>query len=646
MPSRSVDAAVHHLARPPVRVAGRAAAWPSRLGRTLLCAALLFGTASPAAEAERPRSVLVLYGFDPFSPSVVAFDAALRSTLAAEGPPDVSINNEVLDPEAMVDPVLAPKQHAWFRERYGVFRPDVVVAAGSGALDFALGQRAELWPDVPILYTGVDEEVVARLHLPAGVTGIARRAATGETLKMALRLLPGTARVAFISGTGAVDRTYEAGVRPELARVTGHLEQIDLVGLSLPDLADRLAALPDDTFVLGVALARDGTGRSIRGSEAIRMLARRSRAPMFSTHSLLLGAGVVGGWVTDYSQLGHETGRLVATVLGLRGPAPLPAPSVLAPRPVVDWRQLERWQIPESRLSPGTEVLFRETSVWQRYRGTVAGVVGALLVESSLIAFLLLERRRRRAAESESRANQERIAHINRVGTIAELSGSLAHELNGPLGAVVNNARAARKFLLGPLPDLAEVRASLLDIESSAERASLVIKRLRTVLRKDHFRPGRVDAGSVVQDAVRLVQAEADRRRVTVELVLPPALPAVTGDDVLLLQVLLNLLLNALDAVAAQPTGQRRIAVHTAAHGNAVEISVSDSGTGLPAGALEGVFEPFFTTKPNGLGMGLTICRSIAEAHGGRIAAENLPGGGAVFRLTLPSVRLRQEAAA
>ena len=617
-------------------------------GQALLLGAALLGAGFASADEPSPaqRSVLVLYGFDPFAPAVADFDSALHTTLLAEGPPNVTVHNEVLDPEANADPELVMKRNAWFRAIYGAHRPVVVVAAGLLALDFVLQERDELWPGVPLLYTGVDEDVLARLDLPPDVTGVARRPAVGETLELALQLLPGTRRVAFFGGAGPVDRAFEATTRPELQRVTAQLEQIDLTGLSVAEMADRLATLPPQTIAFGVSLFRDGTGRNVRAFDVLPGFARRANAPMFSTHAQIVGRGVVGGWVTDYGQMGVQTARLVAAVLGRAPGDPLPPRSTAAIRPMVDARQLDRWHIPERRLPPGTEVLFRDPSVWRRYRWTILGVLGALVAESALIAFLLLERRRRRAAEAEARANQERIAHINRVGTIAELSGSLAHELNGPLGTVMNNARAAKKFLVTDSPDLKEVRASLVDIENAAERAGQVIRRMRTVLRKDEFRPGRVAVASVVQDAARLVHSEAVRRRVTVEVApIPPEL-AVRGDEVLLLQILLNLLLNALDAVAEQPVGRRGVAIAAAARGGAVEVNVSDSGTGIPETALEGIFEPFFTTKAQGLGMGLAICRSIAEAHGGKIVAENRPGGGAVVRVTLPAAPADREAAA
>jgi len=609
----------------------------------LFGAAVLLASAGHASEPKDVRSVLVLYGFDPFAPVVVSFDAALRATLAEAGLHNLTLHDEMLDLEALGDPVLAPKQRAWFQARYGVYKPAAVLAIGAGPLAFALEERQALWPDVPILYSGVDEAAVAEMRLPADITGVARRPAVDETLELALRLLPETRRVALIGGTADVDRAYELSARPDILRVTGHLEQLDYTGLSLVEMGERLGALPRDSIVFGVSLFRDGTGRSIRGTEAIRMLSEWSNAPIFSTHAQLVGLGVVGGWVTDYREMARETGQQLAAVL--EG-APRPAPRVAPVRAVVDARQLSRWGIPESRLPPGTEVMFRDVPVWRRYAWQIAAVLGVLLLESALVVALLLERRRRREAEAVARANQERIGYLNRLGTVAELSGSLAHELNGPLGAIVNNARAAKRFLLHEPPEVKEVRASLADIENSAERASLLIGRLRSVLRKDDFRTSAVDVAEVVKDAVQLVASEASRRRASLEVVLPQGLPPVDGDAVLLLQLLLNLLLNALDAIEAQPPGKRRVSVRAVQNAGTLELSVRDSGPGLSQAARDSLFQPFFTTKPKGLGMGLAICQSIAEAHQGTVVAESGPEGGAVFRLTLPVRAPRREAAA
>ncbi|HMK71995.1 MAG TPA: hypothetical protein VK454_01575, partial [Myxococcaceae bacterium] len=231
-----------------------------RAGQALLLGAALVGArAAPADEPQpRPRSVLVLYSFDPFAPAVAEFDSALHTTLLAEGPPGIALHNEVLDPTADADPEVARRREAWFRVTYGVHPPELVVAAGLIALDFALRERSALWPGAPLVYTGVDDDVATRLELPPDVTGVARRPAVGETLELARRLLPGTRRLAFFGGAGPVDRAFEEGTRRELKRVAGDLELIDLSGLPVDEMAERMATLPPDTIAFGVSLFRDG----------------------------------------------------------------------------------------------------------------------------------------------------------------------------------------------------------------------------------------------------------------------------------------------------------------------------------------------------------------------------------------------------
>jgi signal transduction histidine kinase len=221
---------------------------------------------------------------------------------------------------------------------------------------------------------------------------------------------------------------------------------------------------------------------------------------------------------------------------------------------------------------------------------------------------------------------------------MGELATSLAHELNQPLAAILANAQAARRLMTGPYPDLAEVRATLDDIVDDDKRAGEVIRRMRALLKKEEFRPEPVDLNDVVRTVLRLLAHEAVRRGVTLETDLAANLPRVRGDVVQLQQVVLNLVVNACDAVARCPPERRRVLARTRERlPGHLEILVEDAGDGVPDTHVAQLFEPFFTTKAEGLGMGLSITRSILELHGGRIEVQNLEGGGACFRCVLPA---------
>ena len=247
---------------------------------------------------------------------------------------------------------------------------------------------------------------------------------------------------------------------------------------------------------------------------------------------------------------------------------------------------------------------------------------------------------KRRLAELEVARQRSEVAHLSRVTTLGEISGSLAHELNQPLGAILANADAAELHLQNATPNLPELRSILADIRRDGLRAGEIIHGMRAFLRRRELEMQPLELARVADEAVKLVSADAVTRHVTIGLEIPPALPHIMGDRIHLQQVLVNLLVNGMDAMSTFPVPLRRILIRaTQPNPATVEIAVSDAGVGIPPGNVSRVFDPFHTTKSGGLGLGLSICRSIIEAHGGTISVENNLDQGATARVTLPASR-------
>ncbi len=242
-----------------------------------------------------------------------------------------------------------------------------------------------------------------------------------------------------------------------------------------------------------------------------------------------------------------------------------------------------------------------------------------------------------RQAEAELARHRRDLAQAGRVLALGELSSSMAHELKQPLAAIQSNAQAARRFLDAEPPDLEEVRRALADIEADDRRADDIIRQLRAFIRRREIAHERVDLNAAILEAERLLRTEALGRRVAAVMQLEPDLPPVMGDPVALRQVMLNLVLNALDAAQRSPAGRRWVVVTTASEpdGNVV-VKVRDSGPPVSPGLAARLFEPFFTTKPDGLGLGLTLSRSLIEAQGGTLWADSNPEGGMTFGFRLP----------
>jgi C4-dicarboxylate-specific signal transduction histidine kinase len=266
-----------------------------------------------------------------------------------------------------------------------------------------------------------------------------------------------------------------------------------------------------------------------------------------------------------------------------------------------------------------------------------ADLLSAGLERMAAQSSLSKEQAKRVHAEAETRKLRDQLAHAGRVSMLGELAASLAHELNQPLTAIYTNAQAAQRFLDRSRPDLSEALNALHDLGQDCRRAGDVLGRLRQMFRRHETERVPLGVGLLVEHVLMLLHEDGVARGVEIVLHVEPDLPLIRGDRVQLEQVLMNLLVNAFEAVTGVP-GPKQVTVRAYERDGFVEVAVLDTGKGIARNELERIFEAFFTRKPNGMGMGLAICRTIVEAHGGHISADNRAERGAVFELSLPAL--------
>ena len=603
--------------------------------------ALLVGVAAfltplqVTAEERRSRSILVLDQSDLRGPFYYSVFSGLRSVLSADDRSHITIYTESLDLNRFRGKNHEALLQRYLKEKYQGVPIGVVVAAGAATLELVLRWRSELWPEVPVVFAMVDEIDFGRLRLPDGVTGNIVKVPLADSIKAARTLVPDLQTVAFV-GDAWDGLTVYRNWKGEIPIATGGLKVIDLVGQTMAEVRKQVAHLPDRSAIIYSAMFSDGDGTYYPPATAVGLVAEKANRPIVVAAETFLAPGGTGGFVILPGRMGEEAARLVLRILHGE-PASSMAPAMSgAVKPVFNWLQMQRWGVRDSDLPSGSEIRFREPGQWEKYRWQTLAVAAVLLIQAGLIWVLLHERHMRADAERESRNHLSELAHANRQATAGELSSTMAHELNQPLGAILTNAETAELILSSPAPNLSEVKEILADIKRDDIRASEVIDRMRGFLRRAPFEDKAIDLNDAVRKVFDFLSVQASARNVALSFE-PSGEPLqVRGDQVQIQQVIMNLVVNSMDAMAAIPNGRSVIGRTEMNGGSSAVVSIADSGPGIPAEKLNEIFDPFFTTKKQGMGIGLSISRTIVQAHKGRIWAENQREGGAVFRLSLP----------
>lgn len=604
----------------------------------LIVLALMTGGAIAATAMPLPRSVLIITQSSPSSGGAVAIFAAFESDPNVNSTSRIAVYTEHLDLNRFPSPQHQQLTRDYLRDKYRETPIGVVVVDGKVALDLVLSWRGEMWPEVPVVFYGVDD-ANGQLKLPPNVTGIVAHQTFRGMVDAARLLVPGFKRVALVGDPPGRD-IYRRNYGPEIAALAAEVELIDLTGLAVTEVKARVAVLPNDAVIFYTAIFVDGAGVVHTPQSALLAISGVASRPIVTDVESQLGYGAVGGFVFSLTSAAREAEHLAVRILDGESASQIPIAKIDLNKPIFDARELKRWNISEDRLPAGSEIRFRELTAWDRYRWQIMLVAAVLLIQTILIIGLFYEHRRRQNAESAARSAMGRLAHMNRVATAGELSASIAHEVNQPLAAIVAYASASMRFLTRPTPDLDEARAALENVVNAGHRASEVVGSVRAMFKHDNEAKTPLDLNDIIQDVLGLVRGELQAQGISVQTGLSRPLPLVLGNGGQLQQVVLNLVRNAADAMGSESDRARLLRVTSAIHDpDGVLVSIEDSGAGIDPSNIGRIFESFYTTKSQGMGMGLSICRSIVEAHQGRLWASSDVGYGAVLNVLLPAVR-------
>jgi signal transduction histidine kinase len=587
--------------------------------------------------ADAPPRILIVSESDSRLPLVKRMLQGIEAELGPDFTTRSEIYVEYLDMLRFNDPRELELIRAFLTERYGRLGLDAIGVVGTNALKFMSDNRGSIAPGSPMVFGGVGQEGLSLAlsgETVPDVSGVISPFDFRATLDLALQVQPDAPEIVVIAGSAIFDQQWRKSVTDGAGASYGGKPVRLLPEASAEDYLAQARGLDPGTIVLVLSVNLDTEGRRFLPVEFARALAEASAAPVWSVYETQIGSGVAGGAVENLD----ETGRNIGAILRMAAAGdPLPKPVTMVAGPTVDWRAMKRHGLDFDRLPEGTRILFYEPTLWETYYAQILGIAALVAIQSATIVGLLFHRRRYLSTQASLDLERSQLIHVSRNLRLGQLSASLAHEINQPLAAIQANADAGKRLAKRSPPDLDELAEIFQDISADVQRAGSTIAGLRRLMVKGEVTMERVDLNEVIRATLPLVQNELDASGARVQLALAPGPVEVNGNAAQLQQIVLNLVLNASEAMASQPEGTRMVTVSSGTDvAERASLTVEDAGPGVPPDQREAAFRPFVSSKSSGLGVGLAICRSIAEAHGGTLAFGDPVGGGGRVVLSLP----------
>jgi signal transduction histidine kinase len=596
-------------------------------------------------DAPKPKRVVALYWYDKNYAGHVLWDQSFKPALRPAPEGTIEYYPEYLEANRFPGENQPQVLHDYLKQKYAHLPIDVVVAQSDASLTFLAKYKDDLFPGVPVVFYSATRPEREMLALWSNITGVVVFGGFNKTVESALRIHPQTEQVFVVSGSLEQDKRFETIARRELTELEARVKINYLTDVSLNELRTMTANLPDRSLILYVwQQTRDEQGKVVETGAVVESIAQTSRVPIYAMSSPLIGRGIVGGHVYTPAAGAARVAEMVRMIADGRSAADIPIENIPT-IPMFDWQVMQRWQIDESKLPPGSIIQFREPTLWEQYRWRILGVLAIVLLQTSLIAVLLIERRRgRRAKEALAQLNAEletrvevRTAALNAKSRELEtFAYSVAHDLKAPLRGIDGYSRILLEDYANRLD--ADGRSFLQTIQNSTDEMNQLIDDLLAYSRVERreLKTDRLELAPLVNAAIDEKRRDATAR--PVDFVVDVNGGTVLADPSGLGQSLRNYLDNAVKFTSGAVAP--RIEVGAKEGERSCVLWVRDNGIGFDMKDHDRIFDLFQRLNvPDdypGTGIGLAIVRKAMERMGGRAWAESAPGQGATFFLEIP----------
>ncbi|MFL6575644.1 MAG: ATPase, partial [Povalibacter sp.] len=507
------------------------------------------------------------------------YSSAIRAELTRQSPYPIEVSDHSLMSARSSDEGSERPFVEYLRAYYAKKPPDLIISIGAPAAGFVQRHRQQLFIGSPMLLTAVEERRVDHSSLSTNDTVVAVKNDFSAFMEAILQVLPETQTVAVVNGSSPSENFWRREFEKEMKPFESRVSFVWWSGLSFEQMLAQASSLPVQSVIFWQLLNVDAAGISHEGSAALDRLRAVANSPIFTYQGAYFGRNIVGGPMNSVEEGSQEAASVAVRMLVGDYPSDILPKAIGYARPRYDWREMQRWGISEDRLPSGSLIYFREPTAWQQYRWQITVIGAAILFQAALISWLFYEHRRRHAAEVFGRSSISELQRMDRLATAAELSASIAHEVNQPLTGISTLASAALHRLARGKAVPEWMRTTLTQLVEASHAASELVTRVRAMFTKQSDKRLPLDINALIRSVLAILRVELQKDGVEVQMQLDPTLPHVECDRVQLQQVLVNLIKNAIEAMHDRRT--RLLYLRTRVTGSdVVNVSVEDTGTG------------------------------------------------------------------
>jgi signal transduction histidine kinase len=593
-------------------------------------------------ETRQNKNILILFSFVPSTPAYRVITEGIRTSLTRAYGDGFNLHMEYLETERYPKGEYPKERFELYNEKYKDIRLDLLICVGIGIIEPVKKNACGIILNLPAITIDFDLSEYGfyqELNLNDRTAVIGMKLNIMSTLNTALSLLPDVRSVYFISGISSADRMYLNVTRAIADKFDKHREYTFITDISMDDVLRMVRKLPDSSIIVIPGFNMDSKGVQYYNPESIRLISQAANAPVFSYSDMGFGDGTVGGYILSFNNIGLLAGETALKILHGTNPAEIIITEKDIYNYLFDWRELKRWGLVGSKRIPeGSMIRFEDVSFFQTYRLIITIGILFLVLQSLLILNLVRLYRKqklftRRLIDSENKFRD--LVREDRVLRLGQLTASLSHELNQPLTAILSTAQAGLRFIESKRMDPSLMKEILENIVEDDKRTASILSSIRGMMKLEKREKERVNLNALIEEIINIYQSETMVKKINLNIKLTDQPVYIFADRIQIQQVILNFFTNATQAIENIKAIDRTVVISENVNNDFVTVSVRDYGQGFEESLKDKIFQPFISSKKEGLGIGLAISSAIIDDHQGKIWAENMPGGGAMFSFSL-----------